>query len=742
MSGRRPWTCRPSVGGVPRGRGEVRVKVGRRWINGRHDRRSPTRCRWTPGGTKPLDPAKGPFTWTVQAVDANGHVSPADVRRVDLLRERRAPPTTGAAPLTPLTPAWPPRATARFPELTWEPVDGAAYYKVTSGDAEGHFFETVARPPEQTFPYPAATDIRTDVPVTGSLRLVRAPPTVGRLPHRATRRQGHASRSQTLAPATGQQIALDGSGLDARHGSCDAVLDDPATSIDICTGVRDHTGPGLAARCPTPALHDLPVAGPRVHEPGPGSKSRPSTIPTTVRHRGGTRPWLCRTARQATPTTGSSARARPTTPVRPRTRPTRRLPTPSTSCPTAVELHSPAAGRHRGQRRDVHVEGLPGHQPASTNVNPTTGEKSGQAAEQLPDPGVHELGVQPRWSTRRRSTRRRTPPFNKTYPEGELYWRVQAVDGAGNGLAWSPRRGASPRQVPDRQLQSPANESTVTAAPAVPVEARCTSPASYDIEVYKNADKTALVGEPGAERDHSKQVGLLAADPARGLVDGPTCWRVRRVDADGKKGDWSGWSWFKVTGSAPELVAPASSMYTSASDSLFTWRAVTGASSYRFERRSTGSTSIDETVTTAASRGHRRSTIPNGHLGSGGSRRYDASKQPLRQLGVADLLRRRTRPAVVGKSPVTTASRTTNFVAKFSEPVRDVNGTSDEALRQGAAAPAHRQGDTQLRPATATLEPGQEPSRRQALHGSGSVQPSRTGRATRLPATAWSATAK
>ncbi len=28
--------------------------------------------------------------------------------------------------------------------------------------------------------------------------------------------------------------------------------------------------------------------------------------------------------------------------------------------------------------------------------------------------------------------------FSKTYPEGTLYWRVQAIDGSGNGLTWSP----------------------------------------------------------------------------------------------------------------------------------------------------------------------------------------------------------------------------------------------------------------------------------------------------------------
>jgi hypothetical protein len=47
-----------------------------------------------------------------------------------------------------------------------------------------------------------------------------------------------------------------------------------------------------------------------------------------------------------------------------------------------------------------------------------------------------------------RSTSRSTPPSDRTLPQGLLYWRVQAVDPAGNHLTWSPVRSFSNDQAP------------------------------------------------------------------------------------------------------------------------------------------------------------------------------------------------------------------------------------------------------------------------------------------------------
>ena len=69
-------------------------------------------------------------------------------------------------------------------------------------------------------------------------------------------------------------------------------------------------------------------------------------------------------------------------------------------------------------------------------ANPATGEQAGQAAR-----GYRlQVGTTSAFSTivdEVEVDQTTYTAFNKTYPEGKLYWRVQAVDGSGNGLAWT-----------------------------------------------------------------------------------------------------------------------------------------------------------------------------------------------------------------------------------------------------------------------------------------------------------------
>ena len=78
--------------------------------------------------------------------------------------------------------------------------------------------------------------------------------------------------------------------------------------------------------------------------------------------------------------------------------------------------------------------------------------------------------------------------FSKTYPEGTLYWRVQAIDGSGNGLAWS-EPWKIVKKSPSVSLISPANGDTSGTQPLrwKPLDFA----ASYDVEVYKNDDTNA-----------------------------------------------------------------------------------------------------------------------------------------------------------------------------------------------------------------------------------------------------------
>ncbi len=77
-------------------------------------------------------------------------------------------------------------------------------------------------------------------------------------------------------------------------------------------------------------------------------------------------------------------------------------------------------------------------------------------------------------------------PFSKTYPEGPLYWRVQAIDGSGNTLTKSPSRLVN-KASPALSLTFPGNGSTQAGVPYFQWTPQAFA-ATYLIEVYKNGD--------------------------------------------------------------------------------------------------------------------------------------------------------------------------------------------------------------------------------------------------------------
>ena len=98
-------------------------------------------------------------------------------------------------------------------------------------------------------------------------------------------------------------------------------------------------------------------------------------------------------------------------------------------------------------------------------------------------------------------------PFSKTYPEGPLYWRVQAIDGSGNTLTKSPARlvnKVSPKVVPT----FPTNGSTQSGVPFFQWTPQAYA-ATYLVEIYKNGDTNFSPGEQGAER-HDEVLGVGA----------------------------------------------------------------------------------------------------------------------------------------------------------------------------------------------------------------------------------------
>ena len=178
--------------------------------------------------------------------------------------------------------------------------------------------------------------------------------------------------------------------------------------------------------------------------------------------------------------------------------------------------------------------------------------------------------------------------FGRTYPEGPLYWRVQAIDGSNNSLTWSAVRTFTKRS-PTVTLTSPINNATTSGS--APLRwAPLPYASSYDVEIYRNAD---TIGQAGnlVYSGNSKQVALPTTVPLP-VASASYTWRVRPRDAAGRPGQWTDLAdpaaRFRVVGTAPTQTAPVNGSRQSATDMLFTWNGVDGATDYRVEKRLVG----------------------------------------------------------------------------------------------------------------------------------------------------------
>jgi hypothetical protein len=193
--------------------------------------------------------------------------------------------------------------------------------------------------------------------------------------------------------------------------------------------------------------------------------------------------------------------------------------------------------------------------------------------------------------------------FLTTYPEGPVYWRVRAVDGSANALAWS-ETGVFVKKSPRPVLQAPDLHQVVRGDlffqwQSLPFAAQ------YRIEVYRNHDTDANAANqaviPATVRSRAVSVtDLLAQLPQMPNGDDPYVWRIRRIDAAGRTGGWSDWGEFRVVEPSATQTSPADGALVPPSDALFTWQAVPGAESYRFERRVVGTVTNVEPITTRA----------------------------------------------------------------------------------------------------------------------------------------------
>ncbi len=360
--------------------------------------------------------------------------------------------------------------------------------------------------------------------------------------------------------------------------------------------------------------------------------------------------------------------------------------------PSPVSQDPPLPGAHTFQKISPAVAGLTSSDPAGsditfswqdyfdTNVGPAgqaygeSGQQSGRTyriqvdnepsfAEPLLDSAVVDQAT--------------FTAGDRLYPEGRLYWRVQALDDQENGLTWSSTAELV-KASPPLALRSPVNGTAV--AGAAPLEWTPEAFArAYDVEIYKNND----LGFSPANRMVSTRVANPAYTPTEPLPASPVpyVWRVRRNDSKGNVGPWSSGS-FVSLGNAPEILAPANGMWVRSSGSYLEWSDVPGATSYDLSLRNGTINSTTNTVATA----HAPSELQSGDY-TWSVTAFDAGGKALGTSPVRSFRVDSVPPTVAAMKPVGAATPKSVFVVTFSEKVKGVSKRTMKLYVKGKKKP-------------------------------------------------------
>ncbi len=651
---------------------------------------------WTPSAA--LDPTKGPFTWNVVAIDRDGQSSPSYSRRSFTLES--PPAASGELPLTPLTGDDPTQPTVRFPHLSWEPVAGADHYRIEMGVAGSSYWFSPSTDPflNRTYAYPALTDDGKQflAPETYKWRVRAYNDTGGVLA------VGPVAefRIAELEPVTGQQIALDGQALD-QGTTCDKSLDTASEEERICTGVPA-----------TPVLDWAPVPGAShymvylsedrdltnlIYDPDARSTQNTRWTPTSSMEKQALadnqsgkayfwfiRPCKARGVCAPDPASRLDAATNAFRKVSPQV--DGLVATDGRQGPPVTQFANEVTfswNDYRATNQTVSYAGgvAPSHQTAQTYKIQVSKSPTFATADMVDERTVDQTTY---------------TPFDRTYPEGDLWWRVQAIDAAGNALSWSraldgegehvikatPARNLNPlagnADLPPGTDEEPYDVETFPAHGAsVPGDTHLRWGAglfdsTWKLEVYRNDDTTLS----SANRVLSTTVSQAAYAPPQLLEPSALAyrWRVQRVDAAGKLGRWSDLGRFFVTGSRPALTAPTDGSLQPGNGPVLTWDGVSRATSYRLEiRREDGTYS--KTVTTRALAWAVDTLLATGSY-TWSVTALNVNNRPLGTSTPRSFRVDSTRPTVVKKSPTNRASRSANFVAKLSEPVTNVSGST------------------------------------------------------------------
>ncbi len=174
---------------------------------------------------------------------------------------------------------------------------------------------------------------------------------------------------------------------------------------------------------------------------------------------------------------------------------------------------------------------------------------------------------------------------HKTYPDGPIYWRVQAVDATGNGLTYGASQTLQ-KSSTAVSLNTPTNASTQGVTPSLSWDSK-TFAARYEVQVARAGDTNFS----NANMAFDQLTDLTSITPSNNndafngtsLPAGTYAWRVRGVDANNNSGAWSSVYTFTIAPTGVTLLQPANNAsFTTEYGLVFTWNQVPTAVRYRF----------------------------------------------------------------------------------------------------------------------------------------------------------------
>lgn len=624
---------------------------------------------YVPSPSAALTAAKSPYEWSLTAYGEDGDAVTLEMHATFSVSD--APPSSGpwsgdAAPLEPLTADDTTHATRRAPLMAWEPMPGASYYRVFAGPAgTGSLFPATSSDvfgTDNKIRHPATTDTYTWLLDEGEYdwRVVAYDASnvaIGTGPTATF-------RIAALDPVQGVRLALDGNtfgpsgtgGFTAPLSCTEASCTDASSTPVISWQPVEDAGFYLVYLSEDPDFTN--VVEPLTSLPAttntrwtPNMSQAKGALAESLA--GGSYYLHVRACKA-----GSHCGPRPVSTSGMATNKFRKK-------SPAVVLQQPAAGATVASTEVV----FDWEDYRDTNAA-TTWSQTGEAGVQSAQWYRIQVDDNENFSSpidTLRVDQSTYTAFDTAYPDGPLYWRVQAIDADDNDLTWSPARSFT-KATPPVVLTTPAQDEVKHGTTVFRWLPKA-SAAHYDIELYKNNDTTFSSGN----RVFHKTVAQTAfvwdeSIPASAV---PYVWRVRTVDAVGNDGPWSDPRRFVSSTEVPTVEGPDDGSFLQGDDILLKWTSVLGATSYKVELMSpTGS--LSERVTTKATGYAPFRTLADGTWQWKVSA-LTASGDAIGSTGWATFVLDGTGPDLVKIAPSTVRPRST-LVLTFDEQVKNVSG--------------------------------------------------------------------